>query len=145
MTGRDLSPGRAAAAVSAAVVGLFALYFVATTLVPDLFGRWPRVGVGVGVALAAACFVGCFAARAWPPRPTPGRLLDAAVAAISALLLVQALAFTAGVPLAVTADVLPLAFVHLVLWVGVLSTLVLVATALRAVGPDLPDPPDPTA
>jgi len=140
MTGRDLSPGRAAAAVAAAVVGLFALYFVATTLVPDLFGRWPQLGVGVGVALAAACFVGCFAARARTPGPAPWRLADAVVAAISALLLVQAVAFALGIPVAVTADVLPLAFVHLVLWVGTLSTVVLVSTALRAVDVDLPEP-----
>ncbi|GGN08696.1 hypothetical protein [Halarchaeum nitratireducens] len=140
MTGRDLSPGRAAAAVAAAVVGLFALYFVATTLVPDLFGRWPRIGVGVGVGLAAACFVGCFAARARLSGPPLRRLVDAAVAAISALLLAQGVSFAVGLPLAVTADVLPLAFVHLLLWIGTLSTLVLVGTALRAIGPDLPDP-----
>lgn len=140
MTGRDLSPGRAAAAVSAAVVGLFALYFVATTLVPDLFGSWPRIGVGLGVGIAATCFVGCFAARARTVGPLPWRVADTAVAAISALLLVQAVSFVVNAPLAVTAVGGSLAFVHLVLWVGALSTVVLVGTALRAVGAGLPDP-----
>ncbi|GAD51608.1 hypothetical protein MBEHAL_0368 [Halarchaeum acidiphilum MH1-52-1] len=137
---RPVASRRTAAAVAAVVVAAFGCYFVVAALVPDLFGTWPRLGVAAVVAVAACCFAVSFAARSLGDGPFPWRLADAAVAAISALLLVQAITFAVGTPLSLTADGIVLAFVHLVLWTAALSTVLLVGTALRSVGDDLPEP-----
>jgi len=113
----------------------FGAYFVVRAFVPDLFGQWPLYAVAAVVAGSALTYGVGFAARALvADEPGPWRVADLAVAAISLLLLGQAGAFAFGTPARLTADTGPVAFVHLALWTGLVSTFALVAAALRTLG-----------
>lgn len=133
MNVETLASRRFAAAVALAVVGAFGAYFVVAALVPDLFGSWPHAAMQVVVGAATLAFGVAFAARALrTDGPAAWRLAYGVAAAVCLLLVAQSASFALGSPVAVSADTALVALVHLILWAGVVSTVVLLRTALSA-------------
>ncbi|WP_435101699.1 hypothetical protein [Halarchaeum sp. P4] len=143
MNVETLASRQFAAAVALAVVGAFGAYFVVVALVPDLFGPWPHDAMQAVVAAATLVFAVTFLVRAALGRgPTAWRLAYGVAAAVCLVLVAQAASFVLESPLAVSADTAPVALVHLILWAGVVSTVVLLRTALSAAEGRVVDPSD---
>lgn len=139
----SLASRRFATAIAAVVVAVFGAYFVVAALVPKLFGRWPLYGAAALVGAAALAYAVNFLARAAVVEtPVSWRAANAAAAAVCVVLDAQAVALATGtVSAGVTADSPTVALVHLLLWAGLVSTVVLLAAGFRAAGDgDLPDP-----